>query len=476
MDTQYAKEGLAQIEKRIEHCRAHPIEYKKYDGYFVSTARLDEIQQSLERLLDSMAENDTLDDKALPLLDEVQELRAKSAVAEASLAAAKEELFNSRKAFDKLKAEQDEIIVASSKAHDALLAEKAEIQASLATAQSENNERKKAAKTASKGFSPEEALKTEAAHKQASQEVQDIQSRLEGTNRRLKVMHEEKDRALKLVAQKENQLEEMSKTVAALHNARNLAMNDIPVRKVDVQINSTALKLLLGDKGVEWVRKAAQAHEADVRERVFSMVNALKGHKSNRVVNGLLGLLQVALDWLKKQSYKARLVLAEWVAMVETDIRQGTLRQLKHYREELEKVIGDMKVKAEAITHATREKFKEKRKSYFGFFAFFEEVNSWRRVLQHRALRYARGAVRGFAKRVNSLTSSVSRQYNAWFKANVGEDVSADYEPIVMFDTEDGPVNAGPGVPGPPPAPAGGVPPPPKMGGWSKPWVENAKD
>lgn len=471
MDTKYAKEGITQIEQRIERCRAHPIEYKKFDGFFVSTARLDEIQQSLERLLDSMAEQDTLDDRALPLLDEVADLRKKSAIAEASLASAKEELFNSRKAFDKLKAEQDEIIIASSKAHDELVAEKASIQASLVTAQAENLEKKKAAKAAGKGFSPEEALKAEAAHKTASQEVQDIQAKLEATNRRLKVMHEEKDRALKLVAQKENQNEELSKTVAALHNARNLAMNDLPVRKVDVQINSSALKLLLGDKGVEWVRKAAEAHEADVRERVFSMVNALKGHKTNRVVNGLLGLLQVALDWLKKQSYKARLALAEWVAMVESDLRQGVFRQLKHYREELEKIIGDLKVKAATATHEAREKFKEKRKSYFGFFAFFEEVNSWRRVLQHRALRYSRGAVRGLATKVNSLTSLVSRQYNAWFKADVGEDVSADYEPIVMFDTDEGPVNAGPGVPGPPPAPAGGVPPPPRMNAWRKPSV-----
>lgn len=427
----------------LKRCRAHAIQYKGQNGHFVSTARLDNIETSIHEMCEAMDKTPASQEKYNAMLEEVETLRREAAVAEAALVAAKTEAIAAQKSYKEYKAMVDPVIIRSAKTQDDLKAQKAELASQLKDAQEINNAAKKASRVADKGFDPEVALKARAEKDAALANLQEVQRELEHTNKALESLHKEKDTMSKEIELRRKKQQELENIVSTMQATRVEAMGDIPVRKVDVQINSPALKLLLGDKGLDWVKKAAEAHEIEIREKVFNMMNALKGHKNNRVINGLFGLLQVAFQWIKTQSYKARMALQPWVAQIEEDLRKGIFKQLSFYRQELEKVIGSLKEKAKKVHEESRERFKHSKKTFFGFFSLWDETVAWARVLRNRSKRI-----------VNNVTKVVSTYFASWFKAKPGEHVPADFTPIKLFDYEDGLPEVS-SVPAPPPAPPG---------------------
>lgn len=429
----------------LKRCRAQAISYKGTNGHFVSSARLDNIESSIEEMCRAMDDNQKVAINLPAMREEIESLRKSAAVAEAALANAKVEVQAAQKSYKDYKLKVDPMLASASRTQDDLNAQKAELAAQLKQAQCHNESAKKASRAADKGFDPEVALTARAERDSALASLKDIQHELEATNASLSKLHKEKDMALKELAARLARQSELETTVRELQATRLQAMEDIPVRKVTVEINTPALKFLLGDKGIGWIQSAAEAHETEVREKVFRMINALKGHKSNRVVNGLLGLLQVAFDWIKSQSYRARMAIQPWVAMVEEDLRKGILRQLSYYRSELEKVVNVMKTKAKKIHEDTREKFKHHRKTYFGFFSLWDEITSWTKVFRNRAVRLT-----------NRIATSIKSYFDSWWYANPGEKNSDSFRPITLFDYEDGLPKDESGAKGIPPPPGGG--------------------
>jgi len=437
MNNSEATTPMVAITKQLERCRAHEIEYKRSQGYFISTGRLDQLEDTIKEVLNDEVTSEKHGAHAMELLNEVDKLRVSSQIAEAALASAREELNSTRKHHLSQKSKQEEMILSAQKAHDSLLAKQAELRASLLVAQEDNNALKAAEKKAGKGFDPKAALEAQAAHKHASDVVKDVQSELESVNRQLKAVHLEKDAALKILAGKDREIVELSTKVAKMQTTRAAAMADLPIRKVEVSINSKALKFLLGDKGLEWVKKAAEIAEADTRDKAYNLLQALRSQKNNRVVSGLASILQVAFDWLKTQSHKTRLVLQSWLADLEHDIRTGVLQKLSHYREELERIIGVLKVKAATAEKAAREEFKKQKAKSFGFFDFIEETIAWGRVFKVRAVRYSKQGMRWFGRKLNNSATGIKRFFNKWFHAAPGQETSEDFTPIVIFDNEE---------------------------------------
>lgn len=231
--------------------------------------------------------------------------------------------------------------------------------------------------------------------------------------------------ASKAIISARAQLTELETKLSAMQAARIEALSEVPLRKVEVEINTPALKLLLGDRGLGWIKKAAEAHEAEVREKLYSMIQATKGHKNNRVISGILSLLEFAFDWVKHQTFKTRMAIQPWVIMIESDLRSGFFKSLAFYRIELEKLIGQIKTKTKQAKDKTKEHFKSARTSYFGWQWFKKEVSYQLWMLKAKTRHVVKRAAHWF-----------KGVYDSWWVAPPGKNHSTSYEKELLFEAE----------------------------------------
>jgi len=105
---------------------------------------------------------------------------------------------------------------------------------------------------------------------------------------------------------------------------------------------------------------------------------------------GVHQLLEYAYQWCKRKTFKARQKLEPWLNEVGSDLKQGTLKTLRHYREKLEELL---KVTVES-SKAKFEQWKEEHPE-----SFLTSIFLWGYVIANRVVLRPLKRFRGWLSR-----------------------------------------------------------------------------
>jgi len=111
--------------------------------------------------------------------------------------------------------------------------------------------------------------------------------------------------------------------------------------KVDVPfytINAPMVKLLIGQKGIEWLSKLDYQSRLNLRDYAHHLMGAANSSKATR---GIADLLKIVANWLKSKAYAARERVRPWLALIEKDLAAGVVNTIAFYRDELRKIVAD---------------------------------------------------------------------------------------------------------------------------------------
>lgn len=385
-------------------------------GYFLSQESLDGLEKVLQDI-DEEADG-SFTDRIKQFNAEIKKLREGQAVTEAVIREKEVTVKQLRHQHDALQKETLDIVRASMESKKSIKATIDKIAADMKIATALNQENKARANKAKKGFDSDEAVAAHEAHQRSAAEVSRLNKELEQANGQVRALNVEVDKQRKRAATLTASLSESASELTSLKSKQALINNDLSFdpRPVVIEITNPWLRAAIGDKGLKWFKEAAQLQEHEVRERLFKTIQALNSaKKSDRRLTNLRDLVQVAFDWVKSKAYKVRLEILPWLNGLQADIAAGTLRGLTYYREQLEIIVGKLKGKAKEIKDKVEEYIEDaKPKAKWGFFAFFEEINDWRRVLWHRSKRATKRVGSFFIRVPVTLYSKVK----SWFAVN----------------------------------------------------------
>jgi predicted nucleic acid-binding Zn-ribbon protein len=425
------------IEKALAQTKRHKIRYDKSEGYFISS----KLQSQIESMIDeAMLQGDESPTRLIELQEEVDQLRKDKATADAILKHYEEEVKQMNNKYH----EFQESAVAAKEAWGKTQAEaKAEI-AALRSKMAESQEALKAAKEAqqqsAKGFDPEEAVAWQHRVKVLQDKVNELNNRISEHKHELAVAHKEIDSASKKAAEAREKLTAESKKLSAMKSQKALAMDDLPPPgPVKVTIDNTWLAMALGEKGKKWLEKSLEASAIDVRERIYTLMLAAKSSQT-KSIRSIADVLQIALDWVKRATYAARLKLKPWVDMITKDLASGVIKSARFYREELERLVTELKQHAVVAREKVSNKYQYAKERKFFLAGFFREVVAWKRVLVSRAKRYTKAAFKATKTGVSAVISTAVFPFR-WLYAVVrpkalDSDVEEAHENIVLFDAE----------------------------------------
>jgi len=393
-----------------------------HKGYFIPKSRFETLESQVHEL---MVEDSASPKGLLELQGQLDEAFKANDIANAALKAKEEEVADWSQRFAKAGADAESRFHVMDQALSALHDERKTLLADLTSAKSENSSARQAAQKASKGFSPEEAIAAKEAHRAAAQNVTDLNSKLSEVNSQVAKLKADVDKANKTKAAVATSFRDACQQLEKLKAEKAVAeLENPPPALAKVEIKSKLVKGILGDKGLAWLKRAAEANENEVRERLYQMVNAVRSNQRDPKIRGLADLIQIVLDWVKRQSHVARLRIKPWLDFVQNDLANGVVRKLSEYRKMLEDLVADFKVQARAKSEQYKKKFDF---SQFGtwYWRAYIETRSWTIVLSKRAKYTTVGVARGVAQAARNLRDIVSHAWSSGMSGDSYEVASA---------------------------------------------------
>lgn len=392
----------ADILSKFEALRQKRITLGGDKGVFIADKHLNRLETKVHELMES-GDSSISAEGLMALHDELSTLRKSSLIAEEALKA-------SQLSVNVLKtdvARSEESLAAIQRQHASTVAavtkEKAALKAQLFKAEAENKENHVAFNKAKHGFDPNEAVALKESYEASAAEVSRLNKLLASANTTISSSAEHlaasKKSVSDLVAQKAAMSAKLAQAQAAKAEAASIFAPPGPA-KVAVAIDNALMTTLLGERGCAFIQEAAAASQNDVRARAYSTLMALRQGKSS-TIRSLAAVLQVALDWIKAQTYKARLVLSEWLDELFGDVTRGVIKSIKHYRQRLEEIIGASVRKTKSVAISAAAKAHSSYESWSS-----DYVKSWVEVLYRRGKRACRnfwGKIRRPAKAVVML-------------------------------------------------------------------------
>ncbi|ALO50126.1 53 kDa protein [Penicillium aurantiogriseum fusarivirus 1] len=409
--------------------KAKQVELMGLKYVYVKASRLKDLEDSLESALEhgtSRASDDTL----LQLNDELQRLRKHNQKVELAHAAANAEINKLKGDFqayaDSVQAIQQQNREMESKVN----AEQVSLKKDLEVAKANNEQLKVDLRKARQSNDPDTAAKMIQQQTDAANKVTSINNKLQEANqiiaRLTKESADARSTLSKMNAEIELNKDVATRTAEAMAISKEAAFAE--VEPAVVQINRPWVTKALGQKGLTWIQKAEQASRIDARERAYRLLQATASGKG-QAITSLRQIIQIAYDWIKTKSFKARERLLPWLNEIEADLRTGVIKAIKHYRERLEAIID----KGKEIARVQREKFNqwqdENPESWLTWLTTWGET-LWGRYV-HRP-----------AKRFKNWLVSKWNQAKGYRRVNVTEDDVEEVlfenpttrTPIVMID------------------------------------------
>lgn len=375
----------------IEALKQNPKFVKK--GKMVITQRtITKLENALHEVMVSSSTSQSPTD-LIKMAEELAALRKRALEAETEVKAAKASIAARNGDISALREALAASESVAQRKNSELMAESAKLAEQLKAAKAANTESKKLVKSVNSAtvISEDEYNAAVSKQKEAAAEVTRLNNALAEINKESAQMAarnlELKNKLQSLEAAKKA-AEEKAK-LAKPKSFAEVASEGVISKK---PIENKTVKKLFGDKGLEWLSAAEQAVKEDIRERAYNLMLAAKS-STDKKVRSLHELLAIVFQWCKMHARKLHRKIAKWVDMVEADMRSGMLKSIAYYRQELEKVIGEIKQE-----RANLEAQKPESSNAI------KEAQAWARVLTHRTKRGA--------KRVYKSVTPVS-----WFKS-----------------------------------------------------------
>lgn len=308
----------------------------------------------------------------------------------------------------------------------ALQAESRLLRNDLTAAQNANKEASDKFLQVKHGFDPQVAIEAQKVLDSTRAQVTEVNNQLQARNSEISHLRAESAKAKQAWADAQTELEREKQSAAKLLNEYDAIKNGTEITLRPMPKDNSRIVRIFGKKGLRHINEFDGVVRGDVRDQCYKALSLLKSSNS-QPFTGLADLVQLALDWVRTQSYKARQRLSSWVQLIVEDIRQGTVKRVAFYREELEKLIGLAKEKAAEIKQKAHKYYEYGSAKYDGFFDFlYHETKAWAQVFARRSKRIVVKAYHKAKAALNNLFFSPP-QSGVVFDAD-------DFDPITMVD------------------------------------------
>jgi len=322
---------VAKVEVHGKPCRAIAqntlIEYQNFINKALKTCQ-------------SAVETESL----MKYTQQLSELRSEKSLLSSALAEAKDSVATLKDEINAIKAGNDFERRQLGEAVEELQSRQEYLLGLLKEADGHNSELKASIKAlkSSSDVAGAEALSAERV--KAAAEVADLHNQLGSVKAELHTARTDfdsrqkyiKDLELKMAQQRGKQMEiseamEMAKTAAFV--------KQVPAT---VEFQSRLVRGILGKTGAEWLQKVELASRVDARERAYALLQATARGTSGPI-KSMNQIIEICFKWLKTASFNMRQSVLPWLKWIENDLRAGTLKSAKLYREALEKILASYK-------------------------------------------------------------------------------------------------------------------------------------
>jgi predicted nucleic acid-binding Zn-ribbon protein len=324
------------------------VSIKGQKGFFISLDQFQEVDRMFNQVMNSGLERRS-PEELIKLNEEIQQLRARTQAAELELTSLKKEASSKAATLKELETARLEAESAFKTKELGLKALRNEMQQDLIQAQKDASAARAELEKVRHGFDPDAAVEADNEKRKLAARVTELNRSLQEVNQQLK---DERAKVL-AVGDKEAEvrraLAEHKKLVESMEAAKaEMILRGMPNMKEPLRVNAEWVKAALGDKGLQWLSKAVEQEPHAIRERVYDLMLASKSGKT-KLFKGLTLLLQEVFDWVKASGHKTRLVIKEWLDELQSDLANGTMKNLKYYREKLEAVVKHLRAKAREV-------------------------------------------------------------------------------------------------------------------------------
>lgn len=345
----------------IDAMTNNTVTFKNESGYFVSKKKIDQLENRLHKLM-ATGETSKSPDELIKLNEELGKVRRQLDLERESSAAAHKEVSNKSRQLQSLQEDLDSKTLKLKTMTAETEVWRKNNQNDLKDLERQCANLKIQAAKASKGFDPDLAVQLQQERDEMVAKVDALKGQLAEHNSfvaksngeiqllkaKIGSLQIEKDHALRVVQQFERP------------EYADLIKNGIDIANTDKMMNTPILKQLIGDKGIEYLKKADLAMRKDVSSRAHNLWHAARSGKS-KTMQHLANILKLMIDFIKTLPAKSRKIVVAWMEKIESDFRDGKLVSLKIYREELEKIISVYKASAEAKLQELDERKKQNK-------------------------------------------------------------------------------------------------------------------
>lgn len=424
--------SLQTVSEAFASMKRHPVSMAGVNGYFLDKKEVTQLCEEVECLLES---------GDCPEVNELLDLRVKledslktCCMWEGRLSASETECARMRTELDETK---EALSVATGKKEKYLAdirTESDQLRAELKAAKEAKNTLRKTLKESTDAkFDPDVAKKLGEEEQCVKDHIAATTKKLEEVNRQKATLDKAVNEANRSVKERQAALTEKSAAVAAIKSAFAAAESDLPPPPA-VVVNSTAVRNLLGDKGLKWVQKASDAVHTDARDRAYKLMLAFKGASKDRTLKGFFDLLELVYQWVKTRAYNVRLQIIPWLDELSADLAAGALKHLSHYRKQLEEIVGKLvKAAQKGSAQVARSAEVAWNTTRSTTTSFFDEVWAWTQVIYLRTMKRP-------AKRFGKWIASTYSSLKSWFFPKVENLLPQEGE--IIFDAGDFSIDA----------------------------------
>jgi myosin heavy subunit len=368
----------------IQGIKKSKVTHMGHTYYQVSQRRLEQLERRVDRALEGIATGERAGSPSefIRINEELAEVRkcyedsiARCKLLETEKSSAIEQL-NATKASLELKVAQHK------EAKEIEAEEKKSFGRQLTAKQEELAQAKKSLEAAKRANNPDVIPELVAAKETLSQEVGDLNNRLQRLN--------------SVCNKRQSEINDLHKHVKALTAEKEMKEGQVVQLKNALKAGdeykqgplklSPAIEQLIGKDGALILSGWYQIAYDDVREQTHTAFKALSKARSG-VLNALAKMFKQVWQWTKTVSYKTRTKLEPWVKLVINDLKAGTLRTIKAYRDALVALETEFTQEKKKSMEAREKAGKAK---YTGNVSWVEDLYLWGKVLTNQVRRPAK--------------------------------------------------------------------------------------